>query len=106
MDTYTKAMFGENARQVDINIITQQVEVKDSDKMLLIAQSSNFGQVPFLDHGKFAHHLIMADMVLRPHVIIGSNHMRGQGASGIITSAFSNIGEWIENGEILFDYKR
>jgi hypothetical protein len=47
------------------------------------------------------HQLIVGELIVRPHLVIGSNNFRGYGAQGLLTEC--DIEKWIDGGDIIVD---
>lgn len=102
---YVRAMYGENAVQVPINLIAQHVS-DDGETFAGVWQSRN------ADFGKLlkeppckgsAHVMLLGDAVIRPRVIMKTNHMVGYGIGGIYRDGFASMDEWIKHGEMVFE---
>ena len=81
--------------------------------MWMVVQNAGPGLVSFIGASKsidmrygsdMTHQLIVGELIVRPHYVISSNHFRGYGLAGMLTSA-CDLGEWIHNGgQILADH--
>jgi hypothetical protein len=95
-DAFTKAMFGQHARQIAFNVVIQDGE----DGKGTIIGNTMFGREMRFG-AKGTHVLLLCDAIIRPHLVIGSNHLRGVGSAGILTSsALTGTEEWIRHGTV------
>lgn len=100
---YTKVMFGENAVHCGFNMIVQDA---GDGKIIVVAQSTSprkGKQHPLQFGSKRTHVLCMGDIVVRPHMVFGSDAFRGSGLSHLITHAFVSPAEWIDQGDVILD---
>jgi hypothetical protein len=99
----TRAMFGEHAVRVPLNFITQSPE---KDKFAAVAQSITGPAHPLMfgQCDDSANHLIMGDCVFRPHLIVSSRHLLGNGISGTWMSGW-DMREWARLGKTVFDIR-
>jgi hypothetical protein len=96
-DPFTRAMFGQHAIHIGANIIVQAYE--EDNKAIFVGQTSMAH--PLLFGSKKAHQLILGDLILRPHLVIGSDNFVGIGLAGLARDGFLSADKWLENGEIL-----
>jgi hypothetical protein len=97
---WTKAMFGQHARQVAFNVVLQD---GDGEGRCMIIGNTTFGKEMRFG-SKLPHVLLLCDAVIRPHLVIESNHLIGCGASGILTSSsMAGTEEWIRHGNVLLN---
>jgi hypothetical protein len=47
------------------------------------------------------HVLWIGDAFFRPKIITQSRHLMGNGISGIFTTGFCHVDEWVKNGKVL-----
>jgi len=96
--TYMKMMFGENAIHVPMRMVVQE---QGEGIVTFVGSNRNEG----LRFGsKMPHQFVMGDVIFRPHLVMESNHCKGMGLAGIITSSsFADIGEWVRNGKTILD---
>jgi len=96
-DIMTKAMYGENARHVAFNVVLQDA----GENRAAIIGTTSFASL--MGYGfKKNHCLLLCDAIIRPHLVIESDHLRGVGAAGILTSsALRETDQWLEHGRIL-----
>jgi hypothetical protein len=90
---------GVHAVQLPINLIFQEVD--DGDKFAGVFQLNHPGVRELLQGAKNTHNLLMGDMIIRPHLIIGTEHMKGHGANGVYTSGWY-MDDWVREGKVLF----
>lgn len=96
-DVMTRAMYGIHARHVAFNVVLQDA----GKNKAAIVGTTNFARS--MGYGFEKNHcLILCDAIIRPHLVIESDHLRGVGLAGIITSSsMAGVDEWIRNGKIL-----
>ncbi len=95
MDPMTRAMFGQHAIHIPINIIVQRTDDEKEGRIIGVFQTSS-GE-PLLFGSKKTHQLIMGDCVIRPHLVAESDAFIGHGISGIMRSGWTDIEGWIGN---------
>ena len=90
-------MFGEHARHVAFNVVLQD----QGDSKAAIVGTTNFAKL--MGYGfKKNHCMLLCDAIIRPHLVIESDHLIGVGLAGIITSSsMSSPDEWVRHGNIL-----
>ena len=52
--------------------------------------------------GYWSHHLVVGELVVRPHLIIGTNAVQGQGISGLYTAGH-DLDAMLADGELVYD---
>jgi hypothetical protein len=101
---YTKVMFGENAVHCGFNMIVQDA---GDGKIIVVAQSTSpqrgQKQHPLQFGSKRTHVLCMGDIVVRPHMVFGSDAFRGAGLNNLIRNAFTSPEQWIDEGDVILD---
>ena len=100
-DTMTKAMYGEYARHIAFNLVLQDQGKENGKRLASFVGTTSFADV--MGYGfKKNHCLVLCDAVIRPHLVIESDHLRGTGLTGIITSSsMSGVREWVRHGNVL-----
>jgi len=100
-DAMTRAMFGQDARQVAFNFVLQDGGKEKGRHIASIVGTTQFADL--MGYGfKKTHCLVLCDAVIRPHLVIESDHLVGVGAAGILTSSsMASVREWVRNGHIL-----
>jgi hypothetical protein len=99
MDDMTKAMFGCHAVHTGINMIMQAA---GDGRIIIVAQSSgNGGPHPLMFGSKKTHVLCMGDMVIRPHLVFGSNEFRGAGLTNLMKDGFISPEKWV--GDVILE---
>lgn len=94
-DAYIRAMFGEHAKHVALNLVVQDASPRGVAVVGTIAGDAlRFGS-------RLTHQLILGDAVIRPRLVIASNAFIGHGLSALVTGALNSPEEWIDSGEIL-----
>jgi hypothetical protein len=101
-DPYIRAMFGEHAIHTPMNFVVQAIE---PDSFVAMAQCrvsrALFKRLVF--NSKKPHQLIMSDIILRPHLVMETEHLCGIGMAGIFTSSSGyDVNEWVQHGNKLF----
>jgi hypothetical protein len=93
----TQAMYGQDARHVAFNVVLQD----QGEGKAAIVGTTSFAKT--MGYGfKKNHCLLLCDVIIRPHLVIESNHLRGVGLAGIVTSSsMSGVSEWVRKGNIL-----
>ena len=97
-DAATKIMFGENARHVP---------------MWMYVQNQGGGVVSFVGASRGApadhplrygsqreHQFVLGELVLRPHLVIATDTLRGMGLGGLATSG-NDLRQMLTDGELL-----
>lgn len=94
-----KLLFGCDSVHIGANIILQKQS--DSNRIAGVIQTSHKDKLSTLvkDH---SHTLLMGDLVFRPHVAIGSNHLQGNGIGHIYREGWF-IDQWITKGQTNFE---
>lgn len=82
-----KIMFGQNAFHIPFNMIVQQVG--DGDKAAGIFQTES-GKPLYFGSVK-SHVMILADVVVRPQLVLATDEMAGHGIGGIYSSGFHDM---------------
>lgn len=101
-DPYVKMMFGNQAKQAGFNYIVQGAA--DDNKAAIIGNTAFANLMSFDGIKKATHTLVLCDVIIRPHLVIASKHLLGNGAASLLTSsALSSLDEWLEKGEIIID---
>lgn len=101
-DTFIRAAFGEHAIHTPMNFVVQALA---PDSFVAMAQCrvppALFKRLVF--NSKKPHQLIMSDIVLRPRLVMETEHLRGIGMAGIFTSSSGyDVHEWVRHGNKLF----
>lgn len=89
-DAMTRALFGDNAIKVPFNAIVQ-----DQGQVCLVIAQIASPKIKF--GGTKTHQLILGDAVVRPHLVVEIDGMRGRGAAGLIRTPPQ---EWIEQEDL------
>lgn len=98
-DVMIRAMFGMDARHVAFNVVLQNAD----DNKAAIVGTTTFANVMGYGFQK-THCLLLCDAIIRPHLVIESDHLRGTGLAGIVTSSsMADVEEWVRNGNILLN---
>lgn len=100
MKEYIKAMFGEHAVHTAFNLILQ--DAGEPDRASFVGTTSHRSTMGF-GFSK-THCLVLCDAIIRPHLVIESDHLRGVGLAGIVTSSsMCGPDEWLHHGRIIID---
>ena len=80
-----RVMYGEHARRVPCWMYVQH----QGEGIVGLVGASRVAQEPHpLRYGTgWAHHFIVGEVIVRPHVVIGTNALRGTGAGGLYTGS-------------------
>lgn len=101
-DAYIRAMFGHHAVHAAFNYVVQPAAQKENAAIVVgnttFAKEMSFGGC---DHG--THTLVLCDVIIRPRLVIASNHCRGMGATGILTTAMADADTWLSEGKVIID---
>lgn len=95
-------MFGQNAIQVPFNCIVQ-ANHKENTTVAVIVVGGTPQAMGYTFGGKKTHQLIVGDAIIRPHLVMDSDHLVGTGLAGIAMSGFADVGAWMESGKMLID---
>lgn len=102
VEAMMRAMYGQHARHAAFNYVVQGCREKNDAAIIgntVFAMDMSFGGV-----AQGIHTLVLCDVVIRPHLVIASNHLQGCGAAGILTSdALASPTEWIEKGTVILN---
>jgi hypothetical protein len=98
-DDMTRAMFGCHAVHCGFNMIVQDGQ---DGKILIVGQSQAKAPHPLRFGSNRTHLLLMGDMVFRPHLVIGTDEMRGRGLTNLVTDGFTDMDTWVR-GDIVLD---
>ena len=101
-DIYTRAMFGQNAIQVPFNCIVQ-ADQSNNTLVAVIVVGGTPQSMRYTFDSKKIHQLIVGDAIIRPHLVMESNHLRGMGIAGIARDGFTDVQAWMKNGKMLID---
>lgn len=98
---YTRVLFGENARHVSAWLYVQ----RQGEEYVGFAGGSRAttrGAHPLRYGSDRAHQFIIGELVIRPHRIVATDALRGEGLASLITSGH-DIDAMLNDGEILYD---
>ena len=102
-EMYTKMLMGQDAVKVPLNLIAQCVDGVDTFAGVFQFRHPNGKQLFRANDGQATHTMVMADAIIRPHVVMGTEHMAGYGIGGIYTSGFTEMDEWVRSDDIRYD---
>lgn len=103
VDPMVQAMFGRFAVQVAFNYVVQHGVDGEADRAILLGTTSFANKMSFGGMSQGSHTLVLCDGVIRPRLVIASNHLRGCGSSGILQSGLTGAEPWLENGKIIIN---
>jgi len=95
-DRMTRAMFGQYARHVPAWVVIQDM----GEAGVIIVGASRSQDLRYDDN--HIHQLILGELIVRPHCVIGSNHLVGSGAAGLL-HADNDLRAWAEHGTVICD---
>jgi hypothetical protein len=98
-DPYMQAMFGTNYIRLPLNFIVQAV---DDNKIVAIAQTGMGNAMKY--NSKMIHQLVCGEAIIRPHMVMESNHLVGHGLAAIARDGFSPD-EWLDKGKFIIKPK-
>lgn len=100
MTEYIQTLFGKHALQSACNYVVQP---ENDNRAAVIGTTSFAREMSFggVDHG--VHTLVLCDMIIRPRLVIASDHMRGAGAAGLLKYGMSEAETWLKNGKIILN---
>jgi hypothetical protein len=104
-DMYTKMLMGKDAVKIPLNLIAQCVDGTDTFAGVFQFKHPNGKELFRAQDGQATHTMVLADAIIRPHVVMGSEHMEGYGIGGIYTSGFAEMNEWVRSDDIRYDAK-
>ncbi len=95
-DYHIKAMFGEKAVHVPA-----WIKVQNQGKAgVLFVGASRLSDMCY--GSDKTHCLVVGEIIVRPHLIVASDHLQGAGISGLVREG-GDIDDWAERGLVLFD---
>jgi hypothetical protein len=95
-----KLMMGNRAFQIPLNIIAQRMSADPKDGTVVgVFQTSN--GLPLVHNSDLTHVLMLGDVIVRPHVMVGCNAFQGRGMNSLLMSGFADMDTWITDGTIL-----
>lgn len=98
-DDTARLMFGEDARHVAAWMYVQH----QGDGTVSFVGSSRVDRAHPLRYGSDrSHQFIVGEMVIRPHLVVATDALRGYGLSALATNDH-NFAEMLQDGETLID---
>ena len=97
---YTRALFGVHARQAGFNYVVQGAGAEGA---AIVGTTSYAQQMSFGAMDQGTHILVLSDIIIRPHLVIASNHLQGAGVSGILKSGIADVEGWLKHGKVIID---
>jgi hypothetical protein len=100
-DPYIRLLLGAQTIHAAFNYVVQGG--KGQDRAAIIGSTSFAKQMSFGGIEKGVHTLVCCDVLIRPHLVIASDHLTGTGAAGILTSSdgLASAEAWMKHGTIL-----
>jgi hypothetical protein len=98
VDPYTRALFGENARHVPAWMYVQH---QGGDVVSFVGASRVVGEHPLRYGSDRSHQFILGEVIVRPHLVIATDALRGDGLSALAISDH-DFGRMLRDGEVLF----
>lgn len=90
-----RLMFGQYTIHVPMWMVVQ-----DQDPVVTFVGASRDLRLRY--GSERTHQLILGEMVIRPHVVIATDHYTGTGLSGMVNHG-PQINEWVKHGEVICD---
>ncbi len=100
-DAQIRYLLGDRAHRVPAWMYVQNA----GDGVVSFAGAS---RVPTLLHpmrygSERSHQLIVGELVIRPHVIVATDALRGEGLGGLISKGGHDLPRMLSDGEVLLD---
>ena len=99
-DPYIKALFGQHARKVAFNYVVQD-PTNAENKAGLVGTTSFAKEMGF--EAKGTHVLVLCDAIIRPHFVIESQHLEGEGLTHMLTDGMADIDAWLRHGRVILN---
>lgn len=95
-DAMRKAMYGQHSIHVPMWMVVQD---QGPDTVAFIGGSRSKD----LTYGSsLVHQLILGEVIIRPHVVVESEHLKGHGLTGLAQCG-SDMDDWVRNGKVIVD---
>lgn len=95
----TRVMFGENARHVPAWMYVQDLG-EGAVSFVGASRVPEPGPHPLRYSSRRAHQFIVGELVVRPHIIVATDELRGSGLSSLATGDH-NVRKMLRKGEVL-----
>lgn len=100
-DPYVRMLLGQYARKAAFNYVVQRA---GENRAAIIGNTTFASEMSFDASAEAPHVLVLCDVVIRPHLVIASDHLTGMGVSGILTDgALSEPDEWLKRGKVILN---
>jgi len=94
-------LFGKGSRHIAFNYVVQGCG--DSlDRAAIIGTTCFAKDMSFDGIKKKTHTLVMCDAIVRPRLVVVSDHLRGVGITGILTTGMAGMEDWAKHGEVIY----
>lgn len=100
-DPYIQAIFGKLAVHTAFNYVVQPTG--QEQQAAIIGNTAFADRMSFGGSAQFPHTLVLCDVILRPRLVIGSSHLAGAGAAGILRNGIADAESWLKEGTVLLD---
>ena len=100
MGITTEHLFGAGSRHIAFNYVVQ--DCGGRNRAAIIGTTSFAKEMSFDGMGKKTHTLVLCDAIVRPRLVVVSDHLRGVGLSGIARDGLMGIEQWAEHGEVIY----
>jgi hypothetical protein len=104
-DEQIRFLLGENARRSGGWAFIQDTADPGLVGFVGAAKLPGVQQHPFRYGSQRSHVLVHGEVIFRPHLVVATDTLRGQGLGGLATANL-NIESMLSDGEILFDHRR
>lgn len=100
-DYYTKALMGNQATKAGFNYVVQQTG--KANQATIIGNTAFASEMSFGASPNAPHVLVLCDVIIRPHLVIQSEHLLGTGIAGIAKDGIANADSWLKHGKIIIN---
>jgi hypothetical protein len=94
-ERYVRAMFGEHALHVPAWLVVQD---QGNGTVALVGASKMNAPHPLRYGSERTHQLIIGELVVRPHRVVASDALRGNGLAALVANPFP-----LNDGEVLVE---
>lgn len=94
-------LFGKGSRHIAFNYVVQEAG-GNSNRAAIVGNTCYAKEMSFDGLGNKTHTLVMCDAIIRPRLVVVSDHLRGAGITGILTTGLADIQQWAEHGEVIY----
>lgn len=102
---YGKVLFGQHAVHVPMWMWVRHQGTQDGDTIVSFVGASRVtGAAHPLRYGsERTHQLVVGELLVRPHVVLGTDEHRGYGLAGLANRGSVNIETLMEDGDLVLD---